>query len=58
MAPKKKKQREYHSMQEFRERFYPTPDDEHSIKSDDPAEIGAQLAKQSLAMLKDLLSEK
>jgi hypothetical protein len=58
MKRKRRKMLEYHSMEEYRRKFYPSSYQKHVLETDDPQIFGVNLARESLDKVRRLLSKK
>jgi hypothetical protein len=52
----KTEKHEFRSLAEFRKRFFPKPVEQEHAEPPDPEELGAKLAKESLARLQAALA--
>jgi len=58
MTTNKKEEQEYTSYEEYLRRSYPRPPEEPDITEEDPGELGARLARESLKKVRKVLTAK
>ena len=57
MNKREKSKKEYHTLKEFQEDFYPVSEARKLIKAEDPHLFGVNLARESLKKIEHLLSK-
>ena len=57
MKKSKTRMQEYHSMEEYEEKYYPESFKKQSIEVNDPNTLGQVLARESLNKFKDLIQK-